>query len=169
VAEPARLLPVVALLLVFGLFFVWWGAKFIAADSHAKHARDLFESGLPLDGEAEFDRAVGFDGLAQYKRLYGSYLGAAAVSLSQDQDKARQAVAPQFYEHAKEVFSYLQDVPHANAWVDYARFLDGYSAYDPAAKAEAIAAYKRALALDPANPVLASELAGVEAEEPSGG
>jgi hypothetical protein len=163
--EPARLVPVVALLLVAGLAGLWWGARFIAADSHAKEGRSRFESGDPLGGAAEFQKAIDFDGLAQYRRLYGNYLAAVALRLVVDEDPTRKALAPEYYEKAKAVFSYLDHVPHANALVDYARFLDSYADYYPEVKPEAISVYRRAQALDPQNPVLEAEVERVEAEE----
>ena len=160
--EPLRNVPWVVAAVIVGLLCFVGAWRLPLADAHAKRGRDLFESGLAIEGEAEFDEAIDLVDLAQYRRLLGSYLGAAAVSLAKDEDEARQALAPGYYARAEEAYSYLDHIPHANALVDYARYLDLYADYYPEIKAEAVAVYHRALELDPFNPVLSEEVERVE-------
>jgi hypothetical protein len=166
--EPLILMPLVVLAAVVGLAGLWWGAGFINADGHAAQGRTDFETGHPAEAQEAFEAANGFRFEAQYRRLYGNYLGEAAVSLAQSEDPALNSRAGLFYDDARRVFSYLDDVPHANALVDYARFLVRWSAIDPTVKSDAALIYRRALALDPQNPVLASEAEEAERQAAQG-
>lgn len=162
VSEPIQALPAVALVVLLGLAGAQWGLRFMAADASAKKGRDLFASGLALEGAAEFEEAIGFDDLAQYRRQYASFMGQAALVLAAQDEPVRQAQATDFYEKAREAYSYLESVPHANAIVDYARLLDRWAYYHPEVKEEALVLYHRAVELDPKNGELREEVAHVE-------
>lgn len=149
--QPVRLLPGVALATIAGLVAVWWGAMFVLSDARVRWGSSAFRVGEPQEGQVDFEKAISFRGEYRYRHLNGFSAGVVAVD--------RGEKAAQWSERTLESYSYLEDFPHVPALVDYARFLLGYSEFNPSLRDKAAESYLRITRLDPNNLQLLREAA----------
>ena len=139
-------------LAILGLF---WAGSFLVADARFQHATDLMEMGRGDEAIAQFDRAIAFRDEPFYRRVFGRELGDIAASFAATGERD---VADFLFRRADDALSYSHYLPHANSVVDHARVLTAWSEIDANVRERAVAAYERALKLDPLNPQLQAEV-----------
>ncbi|MFN2525338.1 MAG: O-antigen ligase family protein [Actinomycetota bacterium] len=163
--EPLRAVPALAVLVLGALFVSWWAGRFVLSDGRVRAGLVLFEAGDPEAATSEFRRALAFRADDRYRQLFASRL--ATVSLGAD--PGAQDVAG-YFERAEDNYLALRERGRLADAVEYARLLHRWAEFDPAKDAESIAEYRRAIRLDPLNPLIRVELADVLSaqEEPEG-
>lgn len=150
-AEPARLLPAVALVALVGLFGVWWSGAFVLSDARVRWGTASFRVGQPEEGRQGYERAIEFRGDHRYRHLYGFFAGQTAL--------AREEAGSDWLGRARHAYAFLETTPIVPALVDYARLLRDYSEFESSLRAEAAEVYLRAARLDPYNIVILGEAA----------
>lgn len=118
----------------------WWGLRFLAADAGVLRATETFGNGRTAEGIALFEDALRLRDNEEYRHVYGSILGAAAL---RDPADGADEIA-----RMREVFSYLDDFPEVRAMSSYGDALHQWSVYDDSVLPDALAQFERALELD---------------------
>jgi len=157
---------VIAVAGLVGLVAVWGAFRFIAADARVRHANAIFSEGHPVEGAEAFEAALDARADNHYRRIFADRLGDSALAFKADPDPRAQDLADDFYERARDAYAYLETFPHPNTISEYARFLRAWAAYEPEVNSESLELFERALALDPNNPALASEVDAAVASPP---
>ena len=150
-AQPLRRPAAVAVVLALGVCGVALGATLLLNDAQFAHANDLFREGDLNAAQEEFDSAFTVRREIAYRRAYGNLLGDVAVALK-DQGES-------FLEQARDQFSFVQNVPHVNSVVDYARSLRDWIPQDQTTGPASVDLYVRAALLDPRDSALLTEAA----------
>lgn len=149
VAEPLSGLPAVAGLILIASLAVFWATGFLRAD--IAFQRGLSPTTAGVSAQESFRSAIGFrESNDTYRREYGRILGANATRQALDED-GDEAEARAFLEEAKQTLSFIDDFPHANSVLVYARVMRDWAQVDDAAEARALELYERAAELDPYN------------------
>jgi O-antigen ligase len=163
-AQPLKGGWIIGATAFIGLLSLWFGWRFLIADARVNQGDALFDSGKPIEASAAYAGAIDARADNHYRRLYADRLGDTALFLKADEDPRAQDLAGDFYEDTRSAYGYLDDFPHPNTIVEYARFLHAWAAFEPQVQDDALALYTRALKLDPNNPALVSEVEQARAE-----
>jgi O-antigen ligase len=143
----------VAVAAVIAVLGVWGSVRFAYADMKVQEAIDQFTEIDYLTGSRNFESALGVRNDYHYRYLFGFRLGFAAVDGGPE--------GQPFADDRDRAFAYLRDFPDVNAMRDYARLLQQWAPVEPESTERAADLYLRAVSLDPINPILTSEAAGV--------
>jgi tetratricopeptide (TPR) repeat protein len=153
VRTPLRApLAVLALGLV-ALAVTWWAGSYAVADARVWQGTLLAVTGDIEAAQEQFELAIGFKDDSEFKSTYGLRIAAVALRAG---DPGRS-----YYEDAVSAFDYLDGLPHLPSLAEYARVLYAGAIYDPAYADRSIEVYDRMQALDPLNPAIRAEVAGV--------
>lgn len=152
-----RAVPAVVTTGLVGLVGVWAGANLMLADARFRHAGALVREGEGDAAVAAYERAIAFSGNIDYRRAFGNLLGRVAVGAGES--------GQQFIVRAHEAFSFVEDVPHVNSLIDYARVMHAWSQVEPDAAWESLDLYLRAVSHDPLDGLLLLEASDVALEE----
>ena len=155
---PIKGLPAIVVVCLLGLFLVSVAFRLFSSDAAFASANRHFARGDFNAAQAAYEQSSAFRGEPTYRRVYGSRLGVAAVAVG-DQGGAS------FIAQARDAFDFVNDLPHVNSIVDYARVMIAWSEFEPEAGAIAVDLYRRAVELDPNDPALLSDAAGVFVEQ----
>jgi len=166
-----RLLAVIVTLLGAGAFAMW-SLNFGIKDARALDVRETLAKGDVNAAQEMFRSTIGFREEIQYRRDYAEHLGSLAIGLAKaGNDRPAQLL----FDRVETVYGPIEDMPYVPAIVGRARFLQNWAGLDPAAEpvdaeaddhdpeaaARALELYERAMELDPLDPILASEVAGL--------
>lgn len=152
-APQVRSLPVVVVGAVVALALIVWAGTLLAADRRALEGQVHFSAGRIDAGNAALSSAIDTWDWVEYRALLSLELKDAAL----DEERGDET----YFEGAKEVFtSYIERVPIVFSVVNYGRLLDGWAHREGRGGDEAaVAAFERALALDPNDPLVRADLA----------
>ena len=150
---PLRSPGLVGLTIVVGLFMLAWPGTFLIADTHARAGLSAFASDEPAEGRERFASALGLRDSADYR----ARLAFELRDLALDEETA----SPEYFENSVRAFrSFIDDAPYVFSIVTYGRLLDAWAvSHSESGDPEAVAAFQRALGIDPLNPVIRTELA----------
>lgn len=148
----ARNVAAAAIVIIAVAVAAWSSASFLAADVRARKAHRAFGSGDILGGTEEFSSALDFRHAYQYREDFGFYLADAAVEAGGE--------GGALWRQANAQLAYLDHFPDLLPIVRLARANLARRDVDSTALLEAEMLYRKALRLDPWNPLL-----GVEASD----
>ena len=156
VPAPVRAAPAVVCVVIATVGAMWLSTRVFLADLDFSHAKKLMDEGDVEGASARFDSAVQRRSDAKYLAEVGREMGGVAVSLG---SAGRPDLGERYLERARAAFAFTEDLPQVDAIVSHARVLQGWSRFEPATRAEALALFQRAIRLDPLNPSLVAEAA----------
>ena len=122
---------------------MWWVLQTVRYDARVAAAIQAFQQDDVKAGIEGFGDALMFRDEYGYRQLFSTELASAALVRGRDGD--------QLIERMDEVNAYLSHFPDPGHILARAQWLHYWGHYDPSADARAVAEFRRALQLDPAN------------------
>ncbi|HYI44362.1 MAG TPA: O-antigen ligase family protein [Actinomycetota bacterium] len=155
-----RWAPAVAPLVLFVAAAGWWSFSFLSADIAMHEGVEAFGEDDVKAGREHMEEAISFRFETGYQRTLAGNLARVAADTKD----------PEMFEAADKEFSALDGWPDVATVVQHARLMRDWSEIDPNREADVMPLYRRALEIDPRNPILRLEVSEVLVllEDPEG-
>jgi tetratricopeptide (TPR) repeat protein len=153
VREPVRRWPVLPLVGLAALAALWYGGGFLVADGRFHQGALLWQQERFPEARRQYELALSFRDDYEYRRRYARQL---AQQVGQEGD-----VYGRYYERATELLSFLDDFPQVNTVVEQARLVRARAQVELELQDRALEIYARAFRIDPLNPIIRVEYAGL--------
>ena len=151
-ARPLRGKPVVAATWLLASAVLWWTGQFLIADARVLNARRLFELDHPKEAHEVIAPALAFREDPEYR--YEDILGLLRGGVKKGVD------GKEHIEAAEASFRAL-NIPDVQTVAGYANLMHLWARNEPAADRVAEEQYRRAIRLDPLNPLIRVGLSDV--------